>query len=354
MNGFPFRLIFSALVLSLFVLGCSDDEDSPAPVASDYSELLENYSQDVVLATYAQLRDRAAVLQTAVASSNNSPASQPLLEAAAQAWVEAREPWEQSEAFLFGPVAVMGLDPSLDSWPVDEQQLAEVLASDFELDADFVANGLGATLRGFHTTEYLLFRDGQPRDANAITVREREYLTAVCEVLHSDAQTLWEEWESSYAAEFSSAGEMGSRYNSQDAALEEMIDGMAAICDEVANGKIANPFDEQDPQLVESQFSWNSLDDFADNIRGVRNALYGQAGVGAATDHSLYELISERDAALAARLETEIETAITRIGQIPHPFRNNLTATAEITAAQAAIQTVMNTLSGDVKSVVLN
>ena len=39
--------------------------------------------------------------------------------AAALLWITAREPWETSEAFLFGPVADKGLDPNMDSWPLD-------------------------------------------------------------------------------------------------------------------------------------------------------------------------------------------------------------------------------------------
>jgi len=41
---------------------------------------------------------------------------------------------------------------------------------------------------------------------------------------------------------------------------------------EVANGKIADPFDQRDPNIVESQFSGNSLADFANNIMGSKNA----------------------------------------------------------------------------------
>ena len=41
-------------------------------------------------------------------------------ETACNAWITAREPWEESEAFLFGPVDELGLDPNMDSWPLDQ------------------------------------------------------------------------------------------------------------------------------------------------------------------------------------------------------------------------------------------
>lgn len=41
----------------------------------------------------------------------------------------AREPWEKSEAFLFGPVDAMGLDPNMDSWPLDQASIIQILNS---------------------------------------------------------------------------------------------------------------------------------------------------------------------------------------------------------------------------------
>ena len=38
-------------------------------------------------------------------------------------------PWEQSEAFLFGPVDILGLDPNMDSWPLDQVAIVNILNS---------------------------------------------------------------------------------------------------------------------------------------------------------------------------------------------------------------------------------
>ena len=65
-------------------------------------------------------------------------------------------------------------------------------------------------------------------------------------------------------------------YKSQKDAMQEMVNGMIVIADEVANGKISDPFNEKDTTLVESQFSFNSISDFQDNIRGIQNALHGE------------------------------------------------------------------------------
>ena len=58
--------------------------------------------------------------------------------------------------------------------------------------------------------------------------------------------------------------------------MQEMVNGMIVIADEVANGKISDPFNEKDTTLVESQFSFNSISDFQDNIRGIQNVYMGK------------------------------------------------------------------------------
>ena len=79
-----------------------------------------------------------------------------------------RRPWETSEAFLFGPVDALQLDPNMDSWPLDQEGIENSLKSgnyDNEWndgDSDEAIEAAQA-LRGFHTLEYLIFKDGKPR-----------------------------------------------------------------------------------------------------------------------------------------------------------------------------------------------
>lgn len=93
-------------------------------------------------------------------------------EKACEAWLTAREPWEKSEAFLFGPVDSEGLDPNMDSWPLDQDAIFQILKSgnfnEMEWgdgdDDDTVS--AAQNVRGYHTLEYLLFKDGEPRKVN--------------------------------------------------------------------------------------------------------------------------------------------------------------------------------------------
>ena len=260
MNRF-FPTLLSVPVLML-ALACGDDSDPVAPptpppapppaAAYDFSPILNAYVDGVVVATYADLDAQATTLNEAVQAFAADP-TQDNLNAAAEAWIATREPWEASEGFLFGPVAFLSLDPSLDSWPLDQAQLQEVLDSNFELSPDFIYEGLNAALRGFHTVEFLLFRGGEPRNAADVTERETEYLVAATQVLYDDAALLHESWTSAvdgvgpraFGEEFKNAGNAGSRYLSHQEAILELIEGMIVIADEVGNGKISDPFTQQ-------------------------------------------------------------------------------------------------------------
>ncbi len=135
-----------------------------------YHQVVAQYVDAVVLPTYAKLATATRTLKDKVDALRTNP-SNAAFKAAAESWIQAREPWEMSEAFLFGPVADLGLDPNMDSWPLDQVGIVNILRSgNFsalnwngeyqEGDAKIEA---AQTLRGFHTLEFLLFKDGQPR-----------------------------------------------------------------------------------------------------------------------------------------------------------------------------------------------
>lgn len=130
--------------------------------------IINNYVDNVVVPTYKNLKDQNAILyQTVnafVANPNNDG-----FEACATAWMNARQPWETSEAFLFGPVATFGLDPNMDSWPLDQTAIVDIMKSQkwnslVWADGDDDAKVESAqNVRGFHTLEFLIFKNGQPR-----------------------------------------------------------------------------------------------------------------------------------------------------------------------------------------------
>jgi putative iron-regulated protein len=349
-----------SLALGLGVVasvGCGDDGDSTGAGFAD-AVIINDFADQVVIPTYLQLSGNANDLKVAVAAleADTSAAN---LTAAQAAWRAARQPWEQSEGFLFGPVDSNGYDPAMDSWPVDKTSLDGVLASDDEFTPAYVM-GLAETQKGFHTIEYLLFGTNSAQTAEAITERQLAYLTAITDEFDGVAQALadsWLEGDMPYRQVFITAGEpTNTAYPSLASAGQEIVNGMVGICDEVANGKIAEPYDEKMANLEESQFSNNSIQDFQDNLRSVQNAYLGAFPLGGTSGRGLTVYVASLDAALDERVKTEIQDAIDAIGEIPAPFSEAILdpeAAEEIEAAQQAIRRVQATLESDVTPLIL-
>lgn len=138
-----------------------NDNETLDPVVTQFVD-------GVVMPTYKDLKEKNEKLDNAVRTFKSNPTNANMI-ACSLAWLEARAPWESSEAFLFGPVDELGLDPNMDSWPLDQAQIVQILKSqDFknlnwsEGESDDKIEA-AQSLRGFHTLEYLIFKDGKAR-----------------------------------------------------------------------------------------------------------------------------------------------------------------------------------------------
>ena len=155
--------------------------EAEQPLASDalLNEVVNTYVDDVVLPTYYDLMNSTDVLLQDVAALADNPTNAGFESTAAQ-WIESRAPWEKSEAFLFGPVADKGLDPNMDSWPLDATAIVNILNTadwgNLDWDGEFIVDENGdpiesiadaQNVRGFHTLEFLLFKDGKARTVPA-------------------------------------------------------------------------------------------------------------------------------------------------------------------------------------------
>ncbi len=349
-------LLAAAVSASLFAGACKDTPVTtppPTDTVSTASKALKTAGNDVILATYVDLDAKAGLLADAVVAlrASTTPAT---LESARAAWRAARRPWEQSEAFLFGPVDTKGIDPGIDSWPVNYVDLDAVLASSATLTKEYI-DGLEGTLKGFHTIEYLLFGKTGVKAASELTSRELEYLQAVTQSFKGATAELRRSWEpagDNFVANIVNAGGSGSIYLSRKDALQELVSGMAAIADEVANGKINDPYSQQDRTLEESQFSNNSNADFQDNIRSIRNLYLG--GYAGTEGVGLSALVSAKNPTLDTRVKQEIDGAIAAIGEMTPTFGEAITNNrSKVEAAQEAVRKLQHTLESDVLPVVL-
>ncbi len=143
-------------------------EALPASYGVKEQAIVENYVDEVVIPTYTELKARTATLYNDVVALAGDP-SDANFEKCAEAWLEARAPWELSEAFLFGPVDALSLDPNMDSWPLDQTAIVNHITSGDFGDLEWTEGDSGdrvesaQNIRGFHTLEFLLFSDGNAR-----------------------------------------------------------------------------------------------------------------------------------------------------------------------------------------------
>ncbi len=308
----------------------------------------------------------AVVLSTGFAScssddeDNNSTVegSQAALNQACDDWKKARANWETTEAFLFGAADVYSIDPHTDTWPVAANDLADVLRDEKAMsNLDNFIKTANSGILGYHGLEYVLFRQGQPRQISQITNLEYNYICAVAKDLYNATATLeaaWDPKESNaerhkialnYVATHNAInddgdaeGSLGSFQNfgkafknpgtgdwatALDATLE-IISGCQDIIGEVGDSKIGLPYTGEDATYIESPYAYNSITDFYDNIISCKNALFGQMGATTPTQQSLiYFCQNAGNATLSSqanKVVTQLETALSKIKAMKSPF----------------------------------
>ncbi|MCM1107573.1 MAG: hypothetical protein NC388_00810 [Clostridium sp.] len=386
---FPLYLMMGACV-SATMVAC--DEDEPAVEQgggsqADANEILlgralEPYVNHTVVPTYRNMADNCMLLseqcELMLEHFNEGALTTGDVRKAGEYWNEARKYWEQSEAFLYGAAEDYSIDPHIDSWPLDQTLLEGVLSNrqimeEVSKDYSYIADVLGGYgVLGFHTVEYFLFElsaDGNTAQTHSLsyTKEQLNYLCAVAGDLRNQAvrleaawagmeniteakQVLLEENEleptKNYGDYMLNAGNPGSIYRSAVDAAQQIIQGCMDIADEVAMTKMGRPAhgtSAEDWSYIESPYSLNSLVDFQDNIRSIRNSYQGSVE----GDASISDFIQAVDADLDVRMRTAVAEAIEAIGRVDEPFAKTATTSPFTDPAIEAVS-VLNEALEDV------
>ena len=335
---------------TLNFVSCKRDNDNTVEDAQA-AAVAEQFVDNTVAPTYTALAAKAEQLASQLTALKANPTNAGVREAC-ETFLAAREQWEMSEAFLFGAAGDFGIDPHIDSWPLDEDAFntlmnspAMIKALDSE-DGDAVAGDrLGNALLGFHGIEYILFANGEPKDVSNITANQWIYVVAVAGDLRNRCYQLEVGWigdkapkshiekldeleiaytvagsENSYGDNMKNAGKAGSTYSSRTAALMAILQGCSDIADEVGSSKIYAAWHGEDITYIESPYSQKSIIDFHDNIVSIRNAYMG--GVEGKRDESksLHNYVNKINASLDARVLNAIDNALAKIDAMPAPF----------------------------------
>ncbi len=311
------------LLASLSLFGaCKKDSaepTTPTPEGFTTASVLNSFAANVAQDNYDDLAVLSSGLQEHIVAFSTS-LSDADLTLCKQQWRDTRLSWERSEALLFGPVATENIDPRIDTWPVNFVDLEAQLSSGNAFTAAYISS-LEDALKGFHPIEYLLFGANGDKTAAQFTAREIEYITALAADLANLTGSLDQRWDpatgNNYTSAFTTAGNGSTEYPTQRAAFEELVNAMAGICDEVANGKMGEVLLAQDPSMEESPFAKNSLIDFTNNIRGVENVYLGRYD---ADGTGMENFVREHDLQLDNTIKQQLGTSINALGTITVPF----------------------------------
>ena len=350
------KLRFALTAMALFTLtfgfvSCESDED--VEDVSNEQQLLDlnaQYVDAVVLPTYKSLSNSSVDLYTAIVNLKDNKTDANVLKVA-ELWKSTRIFWEESEAFLFGPVDVLGIDPHIDTWPMVETSFNSIInnndwieklnSSDGDKLVSGTSDGEDGVL-GFHSIEYIIFRNGKVRSASAISDKELIFAVAVAGDLRNQCCMIEAGWigesgigteKAGYVKRTSNYSELQKHYatpyasimkstpnniySSALASTKAIIDGAINIADEVGSAKIGKPYNgasEEDKNYIESKYSYNSKVDFAGNIRSIKNAYLG--AVANNNNNSVSNYLKAKNSSLDKEVKEAIDNAIVKIDAI--------------------------------------
>jgi putative iron-regulated protein len=338
---------------ALLVLGtaCGDNDPETTPDhARIRSEAIETYSK-IVHASYADSAAAAADLDDAIQAFVADPTEE-TLEAAREAWLDAREPYLQTEVYRFydGPIdnPTDGPEGLINAWPLDEAYIDYVAGDDMagivndpsiditeeELESLNEQGGEQNIATGFHAVEFLLW--GQDSDVDgpgnrpatdyvtdgsgtaANQERRAEYLTLVSAMLKAHLDGLVVAWApgADYRVELESID--------TDIALTRILTGMITLSGfETGGERLRIPLDSGEQEDEHSCFSDNTHRDMVQDVQGVLNVYdgsYRRTNGDVVSGTGIRAVVRLVDADLATQIEERIGSSLDLAEALEPPF----------------------------------
>ncbi len=340
------------LVASFAFFSCKDEENK---IETQKQEALENYA-DLVYASYEDSYNTATTLKQKIDAfvANPSPAA---FQACKDAWLAARIPYGQTEAYRFygGPIDdADGPEGLINAWPMDENFIDYVagdpdagLINDPAQFPDITKQVLTdlnesvseeSIFTGYHAIEFLLW--GQ--DLSAASAGERpytdyvtgaggaggtaanqarrgQYLLVVAGLLLENLASVRDEWKTggAYRQQFLNNTETKAALGFVFTALGELSKG------ELAGERMFVAVDTKDQENEHSCFSDNTITDIKMNFLGLKNVYFGEyerVDGSTVSGRSFSEIAEQVDRTKADAVTAAFADAETKINAIPAPF----------------------------------
>ncbi len=337
-----------ACLIAAPLLACDDDPTTEV-IPAETNAALATYAE-VVHANYAESLAAVMALDTAIDAFLTTPDAAGL-EAARQAWLEAREPYLQTEVFRFygGPIDDEDDGPEglINAWPLDEAYIDGVaddpmagiindMSQAITAEALVGLNEQGGEeniATGFHAIEFLLwgqdtstdgpgdrphtdFVDGEAPNAD----RRRDYLAIVSDLLVQHVGDVTAEWApdtGDYRNEFLAA--------EPAEGLRRVMTGMIVLAGfETGGERLQTALDSGDQEDEHSCFSDNTHRDMVQDVRGIKNVWAGQYGAVSGT--GIRAVVEARDSELAGRIGVLVDESLDLAEALVPPFDREIAA----------------------------
>ena len=367
------KIIFSmaVLMMGLAFTACSSDDDNKDDNKLSEKEqamqaITDQYVNNVIFPIYKSLASQTSTLFDQLVDAKSKfragTLTQGDIDKLCTTFIAARSAWEQSESFLYGAATDFGIDPHIDTWPLDRTALAKALSSaeiieDLDdLDEGGIDNAralVGEQQLGFHGIEFIIFRNGKNRSLAALKGIEDDeafegrnitgeqeliFAAAVAGDLRDKCFQLEVSWlgdqapeshqgrveecefpttvaggEASYGENLLNATKAGSTMSTWRGVMSTiLVAGCSNICAEVAGQKIGQAYLGTDPDYIESPYSQRSYYDFFDNISSIQYSLYGNQST-AANANSIMAYLQKYNATMAADLKAKLDAALSAL-----------------------------------------
>jgi putative iron-regulated protein len=334
------------------------------PASAATPEDVTAHYADLALAGYQDSLTTAQTLQAAVAALVANPSDAALL-TARNAWIAARVPYQQTEAFRFGNPIVDDWEGRVNAWPLDEG-LIDYTAADYgneenslatlnviatpaftlsgtEIDATTItpalirdtlheADGIEANVAsGYHAIEFLLwgqdlngtgpgagmrpFTDFMTGDActNGNCDRRAAYLKAATDLLVADLTEMAANWAEAGPARLAVTAD-------PQAGLSAILTGMGSLSyGELAGERMKLGLMLNDPEEEHDCFSDNTHNSHYYDGVGIRNVYLGtytRVDGSVLEGPSLSSLVAAADPAVDTQLKTELDASVAALGAV--------------------------------------
>jgi len=344
-------IFFTIATISL--VSCKKEDPKPMDLSAPFKAQAKETYTKIAWAVYEDSYLTAVTLKSKVDAFVANPTAQGL-EEAKQAWLDAREPYGQSEVFRFtdGPIDVdPGYEGYINSWPLDESFIDYVQGNPTSgIINDLVnfpvidkatlinqnQNGSETNIAtGYHAIEFLLwgqdfsasgpgnrnfldFKDGGGTATNED--RRRAYLSVCTELLVDMLEAVKDQWDpngsGNYRANFLTL--------SDDAFLQKIFGQTAVLShNELAGERLYVAYENGNQEDEQSCFSDNTHRDIILDAQGIQNLIegnYKRVDGSIVSGTSLYHVIALSFSDDATSIKTMIDGSVTLAESIPAPF----------------------------------